>query len=67
MSNHPSDQLETAVPIIEKTGRYQRAMVKTIVFQTTEKIIQVTYLIDQRTKGIVELEYDILPELPAIV
>ena len=42
-------------------------MVKTIVFQTTEKIIQVTYLIDQRTKGIVELEYDILPELPAIV
>jgi hypothetical protein len=67
VSTHPNDHLETAVPIIEKTEKYQRALVKTVVFQTTEKTVQVTYLLDQRTKGIVELEYEVLPGIPEVV
>lgn len=55
VSTHPNDNLETATPLVEKTEKYQRAVVKTIVFQTETKNVQVTYLLDQRTKGIVEL------------
>ena len=67
VSTHPNDHLETAVPIVEKTEKYQRAVVKTVVFQSTEKTVQVTYLLDQRTKGIVELEYEVLTGIPEVV
>lgn len=36
-------------------------MIKTVVFQKEDKTVQATYVLDQRTKGIAELDYQILP------
>lgn len=33
IKNHPGVVLDTAVPVVEKTDKYQRSIVKTIAFQ----------------------------------
>lgn len=50
-----------ALPVVEKTEKYQRSVVKTVVLKEETKMIQATYVLDQRTQGIVELEYQELP------
>lgn len=59
--NHPKDQIEVSTPVFSVTDKYQRSMVKTIVFQQGTTTIQGTYVLDQRTQSIVELEHTTVP------
>jgi hypothetical protein len=55
--NHPDVNFTVVQPVIEQTENYQRSMVKTIILKEETRTIQATYVLDQRTQGIVELSY----------
>jgi hypothetical protein len=55
--NHPDVNFTVVHPVIEQTENYQRSMVKTIILKEETRTIQATYVLDQRTQGIVELSY----------
>lgn len=67
IKNHPEEHFETVEPIVERTEKYQRSVVKTVVFRKETKTIQSTYVLDQRTHGIVEIDYQVLPYAPEVV
>ena len=44
-----------------------KTTVKTVVFTKEPTTIQATYVLDQRTRGIVEIDYQTLPFVPSVV
>ena len=65
--NHPEENIAVAVPVIDVTDKFQRSIVKTVVFTKETTTIQATYVLDQRTRGIVEIDYQTLSYVPSAV
>ena len=66
IKNHPEEDISVAFPVVDKTDKFQRSVVKTVVFKKEKNTVQGTFVLDQRTKNVVELDYQVLPQTPKV-
>lgn len=48
---------------MEKTEKYQRSIIKTLVFQAGNQTIQGTYIVDKRTQSVIEVSFEVLESI----
>lgn len=59
--NHPNDNIQASIPVLSATEKYQRSVVRTLVFKQENSTIQASFLLDQRSQSIAELSYNVVP------